>query len=332
MKIIADKNIPFLKGRIEGAELILLPAPDINRETVKDADALIVRTRTGCNAGLLEGSKVKLVATATIGTDHVDLSWCKANGIKVSNAPGCNAPGVALYVWASLLRNGFDTDTSILGVVGCGHVGGIVAQWGRRLGVKVLVCDPPRKDAGYTDIEYLPLDEVLRQSDAVTLHTPLTHDGSYPTYHLIGKESLRHLKRGAILVNTARGEVIDTKNVVKTLKKGIISKAVIDTWEGEPKVDAELLAMSEIATCHIAGYSVEGKQRATRMALEAVRDVFGLDVDLSGLAGNYKEPKDLTARRIINAFDPYEMTTSMKSNPEAFEMLRNTYGLHKELL
>lgn len=332
MKIIADKNIPFLEGRIEGAELILLPAPYINREAVEDADALIVRTRTGCNAGLLEGSKVKLVATATIGTDHIDLPWCKANGIKVCNAPGCNAPGVALYVWASLLRNGFDTDTSTLGVVGYGHVGGIVAQWGRRLGAKVLVCDPPRKDAGYTDIEYLPLEEVLRQSDAVTLHTPLTRDGLYPTYHLIGEESLSQLKSGAILVNAARGEVIDTKSVVKALKEGVIGKAVIDTWEGEPQVDAELLAISEIATCHIAGYSVEGKQRATRMALEAVRDVLGLYVDLSGLVGNYKEPEELTVRRIIDAFDPYEMTSSLKSNPENFEMLRNTYGLHSELL
>lgn len=332
MKIIADKNIPFLDGRLPGTELIKLPASEIDKEAVKDADALIVRTRTKCDSSLLEGSKVKLVATATIGTDHIDLAWCENNGITVRNAPGCNAPGVALYVWASLLRNGFEPPKSKIGVIGCGNVGGIVAQWGKRLGAEVLVCDPPRKEQGFTDYDYLPLEEVLQQSDAVTLHTPLSYDEKHPTYHLIGEETIKFLKPGAILVNAARGEVTDTRALCNAIMEGRISRAIIDTWEGEPNVDARLLEFADVATCHIAGYSVEGKQRATRMALEAVRDTLSLPVELNGLRGAYREPEKLDEAIIVEAFDPYAMTKSLKEHPERFESLRNSYPLHQEIL
>ena len=161
MKIIADKNIPFLEGRLPEAELIRLPASEIDADAVRDADALIIRTRTHCDSRLLLGSKVKLIATATIGTDHIDLEWCKANRITVRNAPGCNAPGVALYVWSNLLRNGFDPSLHTLGDIGCGNVGSIVAEWGERLGARVLVSDPPRKERGEADREYLQLEQVL---------------------------------------------------------------------------------------------------------------------------------------------------------------------------
>lgn len=332
MKIIADKNIPFLDGRIPDAELIKLPAPDIDRDAVRDADALIVRTRTKCDSHLLEGSKVRLVATATIGTDHIDLEWCSRNGITVCNAPGCNAPGVALYVWASLLRNGFNPENSTIGVIGCGNVGGIVAQWGRRLGAEVLVCDPPRKEQGLTDHTYLPLEEVLRRSDAVTLHTPLTRGGKHPTYHLIGEDSIKYLKQGAIIVNAARGEVTDTETLCNAIAEGRISRSIIDTWEGEPKIDLRLLELADVATCHIAGYSVEGKQRATRMALEAVGDTLGLRVDLKGLSGPYREPDWLDQTRIVEAYDPEAMTQSLKAEPKLFESLRNSYQLHSEIL
>lgn len=310
---------------------MVLPAAYINKEAVRDADAVLVRTRTRCDASLLEGSRVRLVATATIGTDHIDIPWCRENGIEVRNAPGCNAPGVALYVWASLLRSGFVPHESALGVVGCGHVGSIVAQWGRRLGARVLVCDPPRKDAGYGDMDYLPLEEVLEQSDAVTLHTPLTRGGKYPSYHLVNKESLQHLKPGATLVDAARGEVLETRSVVEAIRDGRIGKTIIDTWEGEPVIDRELLELASVATCHIAGYSVEGKQRATRMTLEAVSDILGLEVDLGGLAGDYEEPAGLTAGRIISAYDPAAMTAALKASPADFERLRNSYPLHLEL-
>ncbi|MDE5870711.1 MAG: 4-phosphoerythronate dehydrogenase [Muribaculaceae bacterium] len=332
MKIIADKNIPFIEGRIPGAELILLPASEINSEAVRDADAIIVRTRTHCDKYLLGKSNVKLIATATIGTDHIDIDWCRQNGISVRNAPGCNAPGVALYVWASLLRNGFNPERDTLGVIGCGNVGSIVTQWGEMLGAKVLVCDPPRKEKGFTDHEYLALEDILAHSDAVTLHTPLTHDGKYPTYHLINKESLKHLKSGTIFVNAARGEVAETEALLEAIGDGRIGRSIIDTWEGEPGIDQRLLKLADTATCHIAGYSVEGKQRATRMALEAVRDTLNTPVELTGLQGAYVQPKKLTADRIISAYDPSVMTEALKSSPQTFETLRNYYPLHSELL
>lgn len=331
MKIIADENIPFLDGRIRGAELVMLPAREIGREAVRDADALIIRTRTECGKELLEGSAVKLVATATIGTDHIDLPWCSANGITVRNAPGCNAPGVALYVWGSLLHAGFEPSGSTIGVIGCGNVGSIVAQWGRRLGAEVLVCDPPRKEQGFTDRDYRSLEEVLSKSNAITLHVPLTRGGKYPTYHMINASTLKMLTPGAMLVNAARGEVIDTSSVINALEDGRISKAIIDTWEREPKIDHHLLSLAETATCHIAGYSIEGKQRATRMVLEAVGDTLGLNVDLNGLEGPYKEPVLLDAASVFRAYDPAEMTAMLKGNPEAFELFRNSYSLHKEI-
>lgn len=332
MKIIADKNIPFLEGRLKDAELQQLKASEINADVVRDADALIVRTRTICDSNLLQGSKVKIVASATIGTDHIDIPWCQQHGIVVRNAPGCNAPGVALYVWSNLLRNGFEPDKHILGLIGCGNVGGIVAQWGERLGAKVLVCDPPRKEKGYNDREYLPMEEVLSESDAITMHTPLTVDGKYPTYHLIGEEAIAHLKPGAIFINAARGEVADTTTLISAIEEGLIRCSIIDTWEGEPNIDTTLLSLADVATCHIAGYSVEGKQRATRMALETIAETLGLEVDLEGLQGPYKKPEILTSDQIIDAYDPIEMTERLKASPSSFETLRNSYPLHKEIL
>lgn len=332
MKIIADKNIPFLQGRLPETELICLPASEINSDAVRDADALIVRTRTLCGASLLEDSKVRIVATATIGTDHIDLDWCATKGIVVRNAPGCNAPGVALYVWSNLLRNGFDPQRHTLGVIGCGNVGSIVTQWGERLGAKVLVCDPPRKEKGLTDKMYLPLEEVFAQSDAVTLHTPLTRFGLHPTFHLIDRDSLALLKPGAVFVNAARGEVVNTEALISAIEKGKIRRAVIDTWEGEPEIDSRLLDLAHTATCHIAGYSVEGKQRATRMALEAVADTLHTPVNLSGLQGPYVMPEDLTAQDILARYDSADMTAALKSAPESFESLRNSYPLHSEIL
>lgn len=330
-KIVADANIPFLEGRVQGARLIRLPASQIDREAVRDADGLIVRTRTRCDRHLLEGSNVKTIATATIGTDHIDLEWTRSHGIEVRNAPGCNAPGVALYVWSSLLRAGFNPAACRLGVIGYGHVGSIVARWGEKLGAEVLVCDPPRKDAGFSDVDYLPLEEVMAQSDAVTLHTPLTHSGLYPTFHMIGERSLKTLRQGAIFVNASRGEVADNGALVAAINTGIISHAIIDTWEGEPDIDRNLLKIADVATTHIAGYSVEGKQRASRMALEAIRETLGVEIITDGLQGPYVEPEGLNPARILSHYDPGPMTEALKKEPSAFESLRNAYPLHKEI-
>lgn len=331
MKFVVDNKIPFIKGRLERiGEVVYVDPFAFTPELVKDADALIIRTRTRCNASLLTGSSVKLVATATIGTDQIDIPWCESNGITVENAAGCNAPGVAQYVWSSLLRNGFDPHRHTLGVVGKGNIGSIVADWGRRLGAKVIVCDPPRSKRGLTDEEYLPLETLLTRADAVTLHTPLTKDGEDPTYHLIGTSELQLLKQNAILINAARGPVVDNKAWVEWIKahKG---KAIVDVWEGEPDINRQLLSGALVATPHIAGYSRQGKERATRMVLEAIERNFGINLDKSGLEGEYTPGKEsIDSAVITRSYDPQTDTFPLRSNPENFEQLRSEYDYRHE--
>ncbi len=331
MKFIIDNKIPFIKGRLEPLGETIYAAPaEITPASVKDADALIVRTRTICGPGLLQGSSAKLIATATIGTDHIDLEWCRNNGIAVANAAGCNAPGVAQYVWASLLENGFDTSRHTLGVVGYGNIGTIVADWGRKLGARVIICDPPRKKSGLTDEEYLPLETILCEADAVTLHTPLTRSGDDATFHLIGERQLAMMKPGSILVNAARGPVADNRAWAAHLKANN-AKAIIDVWENEPEISTPLLELASVATPHIAGYSLEGKQRATRMALEAIEKHFGVKIDTSGLEGTYTPPAEISGpSQITSSYNPAADTALLRANPQNFEKLRSDYNYRPE--
>lgn len=329
-KIVVDDKIPFIKGRLEPVAEVIYAAPaEITPELVKDADALLVRTRTKCNEALLGDSKVRLVATATIGMDHFDKKWLDNNGITAVNAAGCNAPGVAQYVWSSLLRSGFDPSRHTLGIVGFGHIGSIVADWGRKMGVKIMVCDPPRKDKGMTDEDYFPMENLLKECDAVTLHTPLTGGGAYPTFHLISDKELKMMKPGAILVNASRGPVVDNAAWREYLKEGK-AKGIVDVWEGEPALDKELLQLAEISTPHIAGYSLEGKERATRMVLEAIEKEFGVEIDKSGLEGPYNSPETVDPDKILASYDPYADTLLLRNNPNVFERLRDAYDLRRE--
>lgn len=334
MKIVVDKDIPYLAGRPEaaGIETVYVDQWGFTPDTVRDADALLIRTRTRCDTHLLKGSKVKLIATATIGTDQIDTQWCDDNGIIWRNSPGCNSPAVAQYVWAALLRTWNITSDDItqqilpgktLGIIGCGNVGSIVKEWGERLGVKILVSDPPK------GFDY-PLQQLLSESDAVTLHTPLTAGGDCPTYHLIGETELDTMKQGAILINAARGPVVDFKALKPRVVSGRI-RAIIDTWEGEPVVDQDLLNIVKYGTFHIAGYSLQGKQRATRMVLEALEEVFGLKLDKSGLEPPYIDTTDLSVTKIINSYDPSVDTLSLRKNISRFDELRNNYNLRNEV-
>ena len=330
MKIVVDDNIPFIRGRLEKiAEVVYADQSAITRELVKDADAIIIRTRTEANEALLGGSSVKLVATATIGTDHVDLDWCKSQGIAVENCPGCNAPGVAQYVWSALLRKGFDPKRHRLGIVGCGNVGSIVRNWGERLGAEVIVNDPPRKEMGIID-DYAGLDELLATCDCITLHTPLTHNGQHPTFHMIGERELGLMKPKGLLVNAARGPVVDGDALKKALKERRV-RAVVDTWEWEPALDAELLDLTEYGTFHIAGYSHEGKERATRMVLEAVGRHFGVEVNTDGLAEAYVEPAGLCPQMILDSYDPGDDDDELRLHPEDFDRLRHDYNYRHEV-
>lgn len=327
MKIIIERNIPFAAGLFEPyAEVVYLRAEEFTPHTVKYADALMVRTRTRCDARLLEGSRVRFIATATIGTDHIDLPWCAGAGIKVANAPGCNAPAVAQYVLSSISHlTGGNPAGLTLGVVGVGHVGNIVERWARQAGMKVMPNDPPRQAAEGGDTWH-SLEEIAREADIITFHTPL--DAS--THHILGGEFLNSLKRKPVIINAARGGIADTRELVQALDRGTVSKAVIDCWENEPQISPALLARTAIATPHIAGYSYEGKVRATRMAADALCAYFGLPYIEMTQHVPASAPDRMDIRTIAASYDPMADTSALKGSPADFELLRNHYSLRHE--
>ena len=329
IKVVIDKAIPFLEERLSGkVELTAVSSSEITKELVGDADALIVRTRTRCDASLLEGSGVRFVASATAGDDHIDREWCETAGIEVCVASGCNAPGVAQYTLASLLRSRFDPTTDTLGIVGKGNVGSIVASWARQLGISVVVSDPLRAQTGFADEDYLSLEEVLQRSRAVTFHVPLTSEGNYPTLRMLDSGNVGLLRPDAVVINAARGGVIDEKAVLSRLRQS--GQLVVDTWENEPEISLGTLPEAFVATPHIAGYSLEGKQRGTSMVIEGLNRRFGLDIDTKGLAGRFDDKGDITASKILYSYDPFEDTKLLKANPEGFENLRNHYNYRRE--
>lgn len=333
MKIVVDKDIPFIKGRLENNfQVAYRKGSEIDREVVKDADAMIVRTRTFCNEELLRGSNVKLISTATIGTDHIDIPWCESNGIRITSAPGCNAPGVAQYLFASLFFLGFEPSADTLGIVGYGNVGSTVDRWAKTMGIKTIVYDPFIESSKYDEVQFTDLRILLEESDAVTLHVPLTKLGEYPTFGMIGENELTFMKKNSIIVNSSRGGVVDEAALKKSLRIGRI-RAVIDTWRNEPEIDRELLDLASITTPHIAGYSYEGKIRGTRMALQSVSDFFNFKPDLVGLYDNPTVSEDNISRHLIEkSYNPLKDSEKLKNNVKDFERFRNEYEYRHEPL
>lgn len=334
MKIVIESHIPFIRGVFEraGIEVRYLSPDEFTPENVADADALIVRTRTRCDASLLADSCCRFVATATIGTDHIDLDWCRNHGITVANAPGCNAPAVAQWVFASIftINPTLDPTTATLGVVGVGNVGRIVARWGRSLGFKVLECDPPRAQREGSS-HFVDLRQIASDADIITFHTPLTrHPDRWPTFHIADDSFFASLCRRPILLNAARGAVVDTRALIRAHKQGLTSQMAIDCWEGEPAVNPELLQLATIATPHIAGYSAQGKIRATQMAIDAVCNHFNLPPLKADAAVPAPIPENVTRDMILSTYDPRTDTKTMRSAPELFEALRNNYALREE--
>lgn len=274
MKIVADKHVPFLEGVFEPyADVVYIEGRSITHDDIIDADAMIIRTRTRCNADLLEGTAVRLIATATIGTDHIDLQYCASKGISVHNAEGCNAGGVMQYVFSALYgiaaRKAIKLDGFNFGIIGVGNVGRRIEAMAEYLGFNVLKCDPPRAavegEEGFCSLEYL-----LANSQIVTMHVPLDDT----TYGMADEHFFLQMQPGTIFINAARGEVLDEQALKEAYPK--LGAAIIDTWNNEPDVDEELIDMVDIATPHIAGYSYQGKLNGTAMSVQAVAHHFGI--------------------------------------------------------
>ncbi|MGE8499628.1 MAG: 4-phosphoerythronate dehydrogenase PdxB [Pseudomonas sp.] len=272
MRIVADENIPLLDEFFGSAgEIRCAPGRAIDRDTLGDAEVLLVRSVTQVDRALLEGSKVAFVGTCTIGTDHLDLDYFREAGIAWASAPGCNARGVVDYVLGSLLvlaeDQGCDLASRTYGVVGAGQVGGRLVTVLRGLGWRVLVCDPQRQSAEGGD--YVSLEQVIAECDVISLHTPLTRGGAHPTHYLFDAARLAQLKAGTWLINASRGAVIDNAALVDQLTERSDLRAVLDVWEGEPLVNVELAGLCRIATPHIGGYSLDGKLRGTAQIYQA---------------------------------------------------------------
>ena len=281
MIIAIDEIVPYAKEAFGPLGVLrFYPAGRLRAEEVRDADAMVVRTVTRVDAGLLEGSSVRFVGTASIGMDHVDLPYLRSKGIGFANAAGCNANSVAEYVTASLLvlaaRQGWDLASKSLAVIGVGNVGTRVVEKARALGMTVLLCDPPLRDAT-GDLRYGTLEDVV-DADILTLHVPLTSGGPYPTRGMIGREVLGRLRKDQFIMNSSRGPVVDGAALKQALRENRIAGAALDVWEKEPRIDFELVDRVDIATAHIAGYSLDGKVRGTAMMFEQLCRFFGLDL------------------------------------------------------
>lgn len=341
LKIVADKAIPFLEGVFDPyADMTYLPGDKIGPEDVRDADVLMVRTRTKCNANLLEGSKVKFIATATIGTDHIDFPYCDSKGIVVRNAPGCNAGGVMEYVFSALYglasRKSISLQGDTIGIIGVGHVGSLIERMGRALGFKILKCDPPRAEAegsfGFCDLEYL-----LQNSQIVTLHVPLDET----TRGMANSEFFSLMQPGAFFINAARGEVVCDDALKAAIPK--LGPVIIDTWNHEPDIDLDLMDKVAIATPHIAGYSYQGKQNGTAAAVRAVAHYFGITelyeffpkTDLPENEAVKLDLKDLNQGEIASVLQyNYPIFTDdfmLRLNPENFDKLRSEYNYRREV-
>ena len=341
IKIVADRAVPFLEGVFEPyADVRYLDGSAIGPDDVREADALIIRTRTRCDAALLEGSRVRLIATATIGTDHIDMDWCDRAGILVRNAPGCNAGGVMQYVFSALYgaaaRKSIPLKGKTMGIVGVGNVGRRVESMARYLGFRVLKCDPPREKAEGR-FEFCSLEHLLRGSDIVTLHVPLDET----TRGMADKRFFKIMKRHAIFINASRGEV-----VVDTALKAAIRKlgaVIIDTWNHEPDIDRDLLDRVDIGTPHIAGYSYQGKQNGTAAVVRAVAHYFGFQplyeffpqTDLPENEAVKLDLRGMSQGEIAAVFQyNYPVFTDdfmFRLDPGRFEDLRSSYHYRREV-
>lgn len=337
MKVVIDDKIPYIRDAAAQIfdEVVYLPGSEIAPRDVRDADALVVRTRTRCDEALLRGSRVKMVATATIGFEHLDVDYLRQAGIAWSNCPGCNATSVGQYVRNALLvlkRQGSWCPTqSCVGIVGVGHVGRAVMEALQPLGCEFLLNDPPRQEA--EGGPFVSLEEVARRCDVVTFHTPLTKSGRHPSYHLADDRFFRLLQRRPILINAARGSVVDTKALLRAMDEDRVSATVIDTWEDEPNISPELLRRCTIGTPHIAGYSADGKSHASQMALEAVCRHFHLPINFHiqppPLPAELERPLNREQETLL-LYNPCADSEALKAHPEDFEFMRGHYPLRRE--
>ena len=332
MIAIVDNAIPYIKGVLEPyLDVIYAPGEDFSsamKMAPKEEKCLFIRTRTKCNKALLAGNNVKFIASATIGKDHIDEDYCHANSICVANAPGCNSSAVMQYFLTAISQTGIlpenkkDREKLTVGIIGAGNVGEKVARLCLKLGFKVLRNDPPKQTQGIP-LDYYSLEEVLENSDIITLHTPLDNT----TRGIAGKKFFSLIKQGAHLVNASRGGVIDDDALLKSKRLGLF---ICDVWNNEPKISLKMLERASLATPHIAGYSVEGKQNATDAVLRAFANYTSINTlkDFTCRSKDERHHLDINKNlksQLQQFFPIAELDQALRAHPEDFEKLRKEY-------
>lgn len=345
LNIVADENMPGLEAFAPFGNIRRLPGRRLSRQDLLDCDALLVRSVTQVNAALLQGTRVRFVGSATIGTDHVALDWLAQQGIAFAHAPGCNAQAVVEYVLQAILlwcqQRKRQPGGLSLGIVGLGNVGARLAAHAAALGIKVLACDPPREAAG--EALGWPRGELeqLLACDVISLHVPLTKTSSHATRHLLGATQLECLRQGQLLINTCRGAVIDNQALLARLQQENVD-CLLDVWEGEPQIMPELFSRVWRGTPHIAGYSLEGKLRGSYMLLEALASWRGESVTMPALprAGQLSPQLQGWQDVLVWLRQAYRLEEDHRRLAEslqeaapglAFDRLRKDYPLRHEL-
>ena len=347
MKIVVDDKIPYIQPALKelADEVVVKGGSEIGPEDVRDATILLVRTRTRCDGTLLEGSAVRLIVTATIGYDHLDTAFLEKAGIKWANCPGCNATSVAQYVKNSLLalqqEHRLDLSGATMAIIGVGNVGtAVLKAMQEEDGVSrprsILLFDPlcshfPLTE--YNNTSWCDIKRIQDEADIISFHTPLTSYGPCPTRHMADEAFFRRLKHKPIIINAARGGVLDEAALLRAMGEELVGDVVIDTWENEPNICSALLQRAFIATPHIAGYSADGKANATRMTLAAVCKFLGRSMTFSIHPPTISLSGQLSCdsiTRSLQLYDPRLDSQRLKNAPEKFEFLRGHYPLRRE--
>ena len=283
LNIVADENILLLDEFFNDiANVTKVNGRTISAEQVETADALVLRSTAQVNEDLLAGSKVQFVGTCTIGIDHLDTAYMDAQGIRWTNAPGCNAEGVCDFAISAMNKawqqHGVDPRNATIGVVGAGNVGGRLIKRLQAAGLKVICSDPPLQEKGGASFDFVPLGTLLAEADIISLHTPLTKAGAHATHGMINASLIQSIKPGAVLISAGRGEVVQQNALLARLQAEGDIHVYLDVWEKEPAVDTAIMAYCETVTPHIAGHSLEGKVRGTEMIYQALCQHFKLPI------------------------------------------------------
>jgi erythronate-4-phosphate dehydrogenase len=304
IKVLAEKHLYQISVFLAGVIGLTFYDPEKTPlDIADDTQALLIRTVTMINPQTFPKfpESLSFIASGSAGTDHVDENYLKEQGITFAHAGGCNARSVAEYVAISLLLWAEEFNEKLpdhkVGIIGAGHTGGAVQQLLQKLGIQTVAYDPPKAERD-TNFRSVTLDEVLA-CDILTFHTPLTQSVPHPTYHWLDEEKLSS-RSYKLVINASRGGVINEQAIINAFDAGSVENFILDVWENEPDFNDEAARRAFIKTPHIAGYSVQAKQRASKMIVEAMARHFSIDSaipDVSSKGKTQQAPPHINSQK-----------------------------------